>query len=83
LEDVRVLLFGMGVSILNPKSPSHDDLREQIQALTDAGVEVAACVSIAEELGLEEGIEEMGIKLVHASVYTARHVSEGYTIITF
>lgn len=83
VDDVRVLLFGLGCSIVNPKMPYYETFRERIEALTDAGVEVATCVSIVKQISLEEESQVLGIKLVHASVYTAQCVKEGYTIMTF
>lgn len=83
LENVRVLLFCSGVSIVEPTGSHSEELREKIRKLVEAGVEVASCVSIAEPLGLVGESEELGVKLVHASVYVARCVSEGYAIITF
>jgi hypothetical protein len=83
LDDVKVLLFAMGVSIVNPKMPFHEEFRDRLRVLMDAGVEVAACISIARNIGLEEEAENLGIKLVHASAYTAQHVVDGYTVMTF
>ena len=83
LDDVKVLLFAMGVSIVNPKMPFYEEFRDRIRALVDAGVEVAACVSIARNIGLEEEAEGLGINLVHASAYTAQRVADGYTVMTF
>ncbi len=83
LEDVKVLLFCGGVSIVDPASPHATEFRERLGELVGAGVEVASCISIAGPLGLEEETTALGIKLVHASVYVAQRVGEGYTIITF
>ena len=83
VDDVKVLLFGLGCSIVNPKMPYHEKFKERINALTDADVEVATCVSIVKQISLEEESKVLGIKLVHASVYTSQCVSEGYTIMTF
>jgi hypothetical protein len=83
LEEVKVLLFCGGVSIVDPASSHSSEFRERLGELVGAGVEVASCISIARPLGLEEGTRELGIKMVHASVYVAERVSEGYTVITF
>jgi hypothetical protein len=83
LEDVKFLLFGRGVGILNPKLAESPDLEESILGLIEAGVEVSACVSIAEPLGLTVEAESLGVKLVHASQYVAEKVSEGYTVMNF
>ena len=83
LEDVKVLLFCGGVSIVDPASPHATEFRERLGELVNAGVEVASCISITGPLGLEEETTELGIRLVHASVYVAERVDEGYTIITF
>ncbi len=83
LDDVRVLLFGRGVGIINPKLAESPEFEESIHGLVDVGVEVAACVSIAEPLDLVGEAESLGVKLVHASKYVAERVSEGYTVMNF
>jgi len=83
LDDVKVLLFCGGVSIVDPGCPHHKEFREKILNLKRAGIEVVSCVSIAKPLGLEQEYETLGIELVHASVFVAEKVSEGYTIMTF
>jgi hypothetical protein len=40
-------------------------------------------MSIAIRLGLEEETRSLGVECVHASVYVAQCVSEGFTIMTF
>jgi hypothetical protein len=83
LDDVRVLLFCGAVSIVDPASPHATEFRERLSALVSAGVEVASCISIAGPLGLEDETTALGIRLVHASVYVAERVDEGFTIISF
>ena len=83
LDDVKVLLFSRGVTIVNPRMPFYKDFQERLLALKRAGVEVAGCISGLQEMGLEKEAEEQGIKLVHASVYTSIRVGEGYAIMTF
>ena len=83
LEEVKVLLFCGGVSIVDPTSSHFSEFRERLGELAGAGVEIASCISIAKPLGLEEETTALGIRLVHASVYVAERVSEGFTIITF
>ena len=83
LDEVKVLLFGEGVQILNSKLHDSPEFEEAIIALKESGVEVAACVSIAEPLGLKMEANTLGVKLVHASEYVARLVSEDYTVMNF
>lgn len=83
LDDVRVLLFCGGVSIVDPGSPHFEEFRRRLLDLVNAGVEVVSCISIARPLGLEDETTALGVRLVHASVYVAGCVDEGYTIITF
>jgi hypothetical protein len=78
-----VLLFGEGVQILNSKLHDSPEFEEAIIALKESGVEVAACISIAEPLGLKMEANTLGVKLVHASEYVARLVSEDYTVMNF
>jgi hypothetical protein len=83
LDNVSVILFSRGVTIVDPKTPYFNEFRQRIEALRKAGVEVVACVSGLQELGLEKEAEALGIKAVHASVYVSTRTSEGYTIMTF
>lgn len=83
VDDVKVLLFGLGCSIVNPKTPYYETFKERLDALTEAGVDVATCVTIVNQLDLEEESKALGIELVHASVYTSQCVSAGYTVMTF
>ena len=83
LDDVKVLLFCGGVSIVDPSLPHSEEFRDRLLALVKAGVDVVSCVSIAEPLGFVDDTKALGISLVHASVYVAERVSEGFTIITF
>jgi hypothetical protein len=83
LDDVCVLLFARGITIVDPKTPGFAEFRQRIEALRKAGVEVVGCISGLQELGLEKEAEALGIKPVHASVYVSTHTSEGYTIMTF
>jgi hypothetical protein len=83
LDEVKVLLFCGGVGIVDPASPHSQELSERLIELVGAGVEVVSCVSIAGALGLEEETTVLGIKLVHASIYVAERVSEGYEVINF
>lgn len=83
LDDVRVLLFCDGVKIVDPNNRHYEEFSKRLLDLTKVGVEVTSCVSIAEPLGLFEDTISLGIECVHASVYVAQSVREGFTIITF
>jgi hypothetical protein len=83
VDDVKVLLFCGGVQIVDPSTPHYEELSKRLRGLRDAGVEVASCMSIAIPLGLEEESRSLGVECVHASVYVAQCVSEGFTIMTF
>lgn len=83
VDDVKVLLFCGGVQIVDPSTPHYEELSKRLRDLRNAGVEVASCMSIAIPLGLEEDSRSLGVECVHASVYVAQCVSEGFTIMTF
>ena len=83
VDEVKVLLFCGGVQIVDPSTPHYEGLSKRLQDLRDAGVEVASCMSIALPMGLEEESQTLGVECVHASVYVAQCVSEGFTIMTF
>jgi hypothetical protein len=83
IDEVRVLLFCEGVKLVDPTAKYYLEVKQRLQDLVDAGIEVASCVSIAEPLGLVNASKAVGIESVHASAYVAQSVSEGYTTITF
>jgi hypothetical protein len=83
VDEVKVLLFCGGVQIVDPSTPYYEELSKRLRDLTEAGVEVVSCMSIAIPLGLEEETRSFGIECVHASVFVAQCVSEGYTVMTF
>lgn len=83
LDEVKVLLFGEGVQILNSKLPDSPEFEEAIIALKESGVDVVACISIAKPLGLEKEANSLGVRLVHASEYVARLVNEDYAVMNF
>ena len=47
LDDVKVLLFCGGVSIVDPEASHYEDFKERLLDLEKAGVETASCVSRA------------------------------------
>lgn len=83
LESVKVLLFGKGVGIVNQKLEESPVFEESLLGLKEIGVEVSACVSITEPLGLVDEMNNLGIQLVHASQYMIKHVNQGYQIMNF
>ncbi len=83
IDQVRVLLFCDGVKLVDPSSRYYTEVKERIDDLVNAGINVVSCVSIAEPYGLVEENKLLGIECVHASAYVAQCVSEGFTTMTF
>lgn len=83
IDEVKVLLFCGGVQIVDPKTPHYQELRTRLLDLVEAGVEVVSCISLVIPLGLEEETLSLGIDCVHASVYVAQNVRDGFMIMTF
>jgi hypothetical protein len=83
LDDVRVLLFCDGVKIVDPNNRHYKEFSKRLLDLTKSGIEVTSCISIADPLGLVEDTISLGIECVHASVYVAKSVRDGFTIISF
>jgi hypothetical protein len=83
IDEVRVLLFCDGVKQVDPAHRHYSDVKERIDDLVNAGIEVVSCVSIAEPYGLLEASKSLGVECVHASAYVAQCVSEGFTTMTF
>ena len=83
IDEVRVLLFCDGVKLVDPSNRHHSKIKERIEDLINAGIEIVSCVSIAEPNGLVDVTNSLGIKCVHASAYVAQCVSESFTTMTF
>ncbi len=83
IDEVKVLLFCGGAQIVDPQTPHYPELKTRLLDLVQAGVEVVSCMSIAIPLGLEENTRSLGIDCVHASVYVAENVKDGFTVMTF
>lgn len=77
-----MLLFIRVVGTVNPNMPFYDEYKQRIQTLFEAGVEVAACVSIARAFGLEKEQKNRN-QIRRTSVHDEEHVSQVYTIMTF
>ena len=83
IDEVRVLLFCDGVKLVDPSNRHYSEIQERITDLRNTGIEVVSCVSIAEPNGLVDVTSSLGVSCVHASVYVAQCVSEGFTTMTF
>ncbi len=86
LEGLAVLLTGAGVACLAAQGRGEvaAELREAVDALLEAGVEVAACTRALHARRLlddEEALE--GVRPVGAPTYLADKAGQGWQVLTF
>jgi hypothetical protein len=83
LEEVRVLLFGAGVKVLDPIVDEDGVLSDLLRRLVTEGVGVAACSGSLLELGLGGEARALGVTPAGAQVYLAARINAGVAVVTF
>ncbi len=83
LNEVRVMLYGSGVRILDAEIDERDRFGDLLRRLADEGVEVVACSGSLLEHGVGLAARELGIAPAGAQVYLPARISEGFSVVTF
>lgn len=79
-EDVRVVFFGPSEQALAQGDP---EFVQYYRDLSDAGVVSTACAKIAQDSGIKEELQTLGVGLEPVGSIITKHVAEGYEVITF
>ncbi len=79
---VEFLALGPGIEILKSNQKNSPPFGQQLQAMKDAGVEVAVCENSLQNLGLS--MDQMfEAKVVRGGEEVAQRINEGYNVLTF
>jgi hypothetical protein len=79
---VEFLALGPGVEILRANQKNSPAFDQQLQALKEAGVEVAVCEKSMENLGLTKD-QMFEAKVVRGGEEVALRINDGYNVLTF
>ncbi len=83
LDEVRVLLFGRGVRVLDAETDERGRFSELLERLAECEVEVVACTGSLLEQGLGGAARDAGVAAAGAQVYVAGRIAEGFSVVTF
>lgn len=83
LEEVRVMLSGDGVKILDETIDADGTFAELLDHLRTAKVEIVACTGNLGRHGLAESARNAGIPPAGAQVYVPARIREGFEVVTF
>ncbi|PSR29305.1 hypothetical protein SAMN00768000_2674 [Sulfobacillus thermosulfidooxidans DSM 9293] len=79
---VEFLALGPGIEILRSNQKNSPQFGQQLQAMKEAGIEIAVCENSLENLGLT--MDQMfEAKVVRGGEEVAHKILEGYKVLTF
>jgi len=79
-EDLKVIFFGPS----QKRILSYDgEMKKMLEELRRRGAVDAACINVARSLGIEKGLEELGLNLVPVGNRIAYFIQKGYQVISF
>lgn len=77
-DDITLIVWGPSTKLLTEDK----ELQEKMKKILDAGVVVKACKACADEYGVSESIEKLGIEVKYVSEVTT-YIKEGRHVLTF
>ena len=77
-DDVTLLIWGASPGLL----VEDEDLKTELQELKDAGVNIIACRKCAENLGIVEKLEGLGVKVFYTGEFLTEWLKSGKKLIT-
>lgn len=83
LDEVRVLLYGGGVWVLDPEVDEEDRFADLLRRLIGEGVEVVACSGNLLKAGLGAAARRSGVPPAGAQVYLSARIAEGASVVTY
>lgn len=76
--EITLIVWGPSAKLLTEDS----ELQEYLQRIMDSGVEVRACKGCADEYGVSEKLEELGITVLYIGKEFTDYMKAGYQILT-
>ncbi|MDO9508175.1 MAG: DsrE family protein [Thermovirgaceae bacterium] len=76
---VTLLIWGASARLASEDTP----IQEQLALMSEAGVRVIACKKCAENLGVAEKLESLGIEVFYTGEFLTDWIKSGKTVLTF
>ena len=77
-DRVRLIIWGPSARL----AAQDEDILAAIRELLDTGVEVWACRACADNYGVSETLEQLGVEVVYVGEPVTRMLKEGWTSLT-
>ncbi len=77
-EDVRLIVWGPSSNLLS----QDEDLQETLKEMMNEGVKVEACRACADEYGVSESLEDLGIDVKYMGEPLSDYLKEGRNVLT-
>ena len=78
-DDVRLIVWGPSSKLLSEDR----ELQNVIREMKKAGVILEACKGCADNYGVSENLEQLGINVYYIGEQLTKYIKEGRNIITF
>jgi hypothetical protein len=77
-KDITLIVWGPSAKLLSEDS----ELQEYMNRIMDSGVDVRACKGCADEYGVSEKLEDLGITVLYIGKEFTDYMKSGYQILT-
>lgn len=78
-DDVRLIVWGPSSKLLS----EDQELQKKIKEMKEAGVIVEACKACADNYGVSQDLEQLGINVYYIGKQLTEYIKEDKSIITF
>jgi hypothetical protein len=78
-DDVRLIVWGPSSKLLS----EDEELQNKIEEMKKSGVLLEACKACADNYGVSQCLEELGINVYYIGEKLTQYIKEGRNIITF
>lgn len=76
-EDVRLILWGPSSKLLS----QDEELQEKLEEIKEAGVTIEACKACAENYGIVDDLEKLGIDVYYIGEQLTKYIKEGRKVL--
>ena len=77
-DDITLVVWGPSAKLLT----EDEELQEQLQRIIDAGVSVRACKGCADQYGVSDKLEELGITVLYIGKEFTDYIRQGRSVLT-
>lgn len=76
---VRLIIWGPSAKL----AAEDTDIQQKLKAMLNTGVEVWACKACADDYGVADNLEKLGIEVIYVGEPVTKMVKEGWKQLTF